>query len=150
MAMLVSGSLGVGAAYIMTLSARLQTAAAVLMILGIPTMMIGIMMLGARRRGSIGALRIPFAAVWLIVVCGFLTALFLPPDTVAMPHIFAGVPRRAAIILYGIGLLPLLGMPLAYAATFDDFTLSETELARLRADAQAIVDAEHTASRVAT
>lgn len=144
MTMLVAGSLGLGAAYAMAfLAAGMQTAAPVLMIISIPTMMIGIMMLGAARKGSIGALWFPFAAVWLIVVLGFFAALFLPPETVALPHMFGGIPRRAAIVLYGIGLLPLLGMPLAYAATFDDFTLSEAELARLRERARSIIEAEN-------
>jgi hypothetical protein len=48
-----------------------------------------------------------------------------------------GLPRRAAIVLYGIGLLPLFVLPVAYALTFDEMTLSEEDLERVRRAAAA-------------
>jgi hypothetical protein len=59
-----------------------------------------------------------------------------------------GLPRRAAIVIYVIGLLPLFAMPFAYAATFDDATLSADDLARLRADADAILEQEKQGARL--
>jgi len=41
-------------------------------------------------------------------------------------------------VLIGIGLLPLLVLPLAYALTFDEMTLSEADLARVRDAARAL------------
>ena len=40
-------------------------------------------------------------------------------------------------MLLGIGLLPLLVLPIAYALTFDDMTLSEADLERVREAARA-------------
>jgi hypothetical protein len=37
------------------------------------------------------------------------------------------------VILYGIGLLPVLVLPVAYGLTFDAATLSEADLERVRA-----------------
>ena len=47
-----------------------------------------------------------------------------------------------AIVLFGVGLLPLLAVPLAYALTFDDQTLSEEDLERVRRAAAARRGAE--------
>jgi hypothetical protein len=44
-----------------------------------------------------------------------------------------GLPLRAAIIMYGIGLFPAFIIPAAYALAFDRHTLSEADLARVRA-----------------
>jgi hypothetical protein len=112
------------------------------MIASIATMLLAIMMLGASREGGVGRLLGPFIAVWALLIAGFLAALWLPLETATSPHLVLGIPRRSALILYGIGMLPLLGMPLAYAFTFDDFTLSESELARLRAAALEIIEQE--------
>jgi hypothetical protein len=114
------------------------TAAVVLMIVCIATMMVSVMTLGAARGGHAGRLAAPFAAVWIIVVVGFVAALLLPAETLSQPALWFGVPRRTALVLYGVGLLPLLGLPLAYAATFDHFTLSDEHLTMLRARAAEI------------
>ena len=47
--------------------------------------------------------------------------------------LWLGLPPRAAVVLYVIGFLPVLVLPLAYALTFDALTLSEADLARARA-----------------
>ena len=46
--------------------------------------------------------------------------------------IWLGLPRRAAILIYGIGLLPVFLLPIAYAMTFDRVTLSDADLASFR------------------
>ena len=45
-------------------------------------------------------------------------------------------------MLYGIGVLPLIVMPIAYALTFDDATLSAADLDALRARAREIIAQE--------
>jgi hypothetical protein len=91
------------------------------------------MTLGSAREGrGVGRLLLPFAFVWLILAGGFTAALLLPPEG-ATPRLFAGLPLGAAIIIYGVGLLPVLALPLAYALTFDDLTLSDADLERVRA-----------------
>ncbi|MBA2239290.1 MAG: hypothetical protein H0W24_11405, partial [Lysobacter sp.] len=50
----------------------------------------------------------------------------------AEPLLF-GLPQRAAIIVYGVGLLPTLVLPVAYALTFEAQTLRDEDLERVRA-----------------
>jgi hypothetical protein len=95
--------------------------------------MLATMVLGAarsgRRNAGLGGLAIPFLVAFLLVAGGFILALVLP--AAGEPLVF-GLPRRAAVILYGIGLLPLFVLPVAYALTFDEMTLSEDDLERVR------------------
>lgn len=103
------------------------------MVLGLATMIVALMALGAtRRRGRIGRLAIPFAFTFLVIVGCFGSALALPADG-ASARLILGLPVRAALVIYGVGLLPMLVLPLAYALTFDALTLSESDLAQVRA-----------------
>jgi hypothetical protein len=117
-------------------------AAVPLLIVSIATMMVSTMIIGVSRGGSIGRLALPFAFAWLVMVVGFLAVFLMPAETAAAPALFLGLPRRAAIVLYGVGLLPLFAMPFAYALTFEDATLSEADLDRLRSEATAILARE--------
>ncbi|HXG72564.1 MAG TPA: hypothetical protein VNJ04_18325 [Gemmatimonadaceae bacterium] len=92
------------------------------------TMTIGAVRTG-KRNGGLGRLIVPFAIVLVILLGAFTLALTLPA---AGEPLLLGVPRRAAIVLYGIGLLPLFILPAAYALTFDEMTLTEDDLARVR------------------
>jgi len=55
-----------------------------------------------------------------------------------------GFPLRAAIVIYGVGLVPLVMLPVVYAMTFDEMTLSEDDLARVR-EVRARLDAGRSA-----
>lgn len=104
-----------------------------LMALALPVTMVALMLLGVVRHDRrLGRLRAPVVLVLLLVAGGFLLALGLPPDRVDGP-LWLGLPPRAAVILYGVGLLPLFILPVAYALTFDDLTLSDADIARVRA-----------------
>jgi hypothetical protein len=70
-----------------------------------------------------------FALTLVLLVGGFVLALVLPSTD---EPLLLGLPRRAAVVLYGVGLLPVLILPVAYAMTFDESALSEEALARLR------------------
>ena len=110
-----------------------------LFVLGIAGLMVSMMWLGARRPGrGVGRLVLPFAFVFLVLVGGFGLVLLLPPADPADPVLWLGLPPRAAIVLYGIGLLPVLVLPVAYAMTFDELTLSEADLERVRAARRAM------------
>lgn len=109
-----------------------------LMIAAVATQMVSVAGLGASRAGKLGKVALPLAAAWIIMVLFFGLALALPADTASAPHLLLGLPRRTALILFGVGLLPLLAMPLAYALTFDQMTLSEEQLRQLRAEAARI------------
>ena len=91
------------------------------------------MTLGAARTGRpLGGLRrvlAPFAAVLLILLGAFAAALLLPP---AAEPLLLGLPRRAAIVLYGIGIMPALILPITYALTFDELTLGDEDIERVR------------------
>jgi hypothetical protein len=112
-----------------------------LLALGIPSALGGIMVLGATREGSgVGRLAIPFAFVIVTLAVGFCLALALPASEGPDAKLWLGLPLRAAIVVYGIGLLPIVVLPVAYALTFETQTLSSEdvervrELGRLRAD----------------
>jgi len=94
--------------------------------------MVSVMVMGAARPGrTLGALGPVFGAVFVLLAAAFALALLLPPET-AGSALWLGLPRRAAILIYGIGLLPVVLLPVAYAATFDRVTLSDADLARFR------------------
>ena len=103
-----------------------------------PTAMVATMMLGAARAGrpcgGLTRLVVPLIATLIVVAGAFTLALLLPGG--AEPP-FLGLPRRAAMILFGVGLVPVLILPLAYALTFDELTLGEDDLERARAAARA-------------
>ncbi len=104
-----------------------------LMAVMMPVAMFAMMTLGAVRdvRG-LGPLAVPFVLVLGLVAGGFVVALALPPETVDTP-LLLGLPRRAAVILFGVGLLPLFVLPIVYALTFDRLTLDDDDIARVRA-----------------
>ena len=107
------------------------------------------MALGAARgRAGIGKLKIPFAFVFFVLAGGFCLALGLPDETVNSP-LWLGLPLRAAIVIYGIGLLPIVVLPVAYALTFDTQTLSQSDIDRVRDLAKEIADGRTKAEEAA-
>ena len=103
-----------------------------LLALGIPTSIGGIIVLGAARgRGGVGRLWMPIAFVTLTLAAGFALALGLPANESASSTLWLGLPLRAAIIIYGIGIFPAIVLPVAYAVTFETQTLSDEDVARV-------------------
>jgi hypothetical protein len=108
--------------------------AAWLLALGIPVSVGAIMILGAARgERGIGPLRIPFIFVIAILTIGFCAALALPATESSTSRLWLGLPARAAVIIYVIGLLPIVVLPVAYAVTFRTQTLTAEDVARVRA-----------------
>jgi hypothetical protein len=106
--------------------------------IGTAVVMVAASALGAARAGTgIGRLKLPFAITFVIVAGGFAAVLSMPAPDAANPTLFLGLPAGAAIVILGIGILPLLVLPIAYALTFEDMTLSEADLARVREAARA-------------
>lgn len=104
-----------------------------LLAIGIPAALVAIMALGATRGArGLGSLKLPFAFVFVVLAAGFCLALALPATEQNADTIVLGLPLRAAVIIYGIGLLPIVILPVAYAITFDTQTLSEDDVARVR------------------
>jgi hypothetical protein len=103
-----------------------------LMAIGTASLVVSMMVMGAARPQGIGWLWAPFAFVFVVLAGGFCLALWLSPAEPGTPDLWFGLPIRAAIILYGVGLLPLLAVPVAYALTFDRMTLTADDLIRVR------------------
>ena len=100
-----------------------------------------LMALGAMRHD-----RLPRSLAWLFVglfvLCAgaFVVALALPAREGVGGPLLLGLPLRTAIVVYGVGVLPIFVLPFAYALTFDASTLSDDDLRRVR-DAYALVRA---------
>ena len=106
------------------------------------------MILGAARgRRGIGPLKIPFAFVVAMLVIGFGAALALPATEGPLSTLWLGLPARAAIVIYGVGLLPIVVLPIAYALTFETQTLSAEDVERVRALARENQAARETTAR---
>lgn len=95
------------------------------------TIIVSIMILGAARRGRIGSLWFPFLIV-LVLVSGGLCVLLALPAAGPGDELFLGLPLPAAILLYGVGFLPTLVVPVAYALTFERLTLGHDDMARVK------------------
>lgn len=104
-----------------------------LLAIGIPLAIGAIMILGATRgRRGIGPLKIPFAFVVVTLAAGFCAALMLPENESASSTLWLGLPARAAIVIYGIGLFPTILLPIAYALTFESQTLTAEDVEQVR------------------
>ena len=104
-----------------------------LLAVGIPVALGAVMILGAARgRMGIGPLKYPFAFVVVVLAIGFCAALALPATESPLSKLWLGLPARAAIVIYGIGLLPIIVLPVAYALTFETQTLSAEDVERVR------------------
>jgi hypothetical protein len=104
-----------------------------LLALGIPLALGAIMVLGAARgRTGVGRLKYPFVFVVAVLAIGFCAALALPAAESSLSRLWLGLPARAAIVIYGIGLLPIVVLPVAYALTFDAQTLNAEDIERVR------------------
>lgn len=108
--------------------------AAWLLALGIPLSIGAIMILGAARGNhGVGSLKGPFAFVTVVLAVGFCAVLLMPANESASSSLWLGLPARAAIVIYGVGLLPTIVLPIAYAMTFETQTLRAEDLERIRA-----------------
>lgn len=94
--------------------------------------LVATMALGAEKNGRIGWLALPFAFTLVVIAGGFSWVLALPPVDPADPTLWLGLPPRAAIVIYGIGILPFFVIPTAYARSFERQTLTPDDLERVR------------------
>jgi len=144
LAALVAGTLLIAAAYAAQMLLGSAPAwAPWAYLVGMSTSMLAMLVLGAARsRAGVGRLALPIAVIYLLLLVGFGMALTLAPETTADARLWLGLPRRAAIVLYGIGVLPLFLLPIAYALTFESMTLREEDMVRVaqaRRDREALV-----------
>jgi hypothetical protein len=103
------------------------------------------MILGAARgTHGVGPLKIPFAFVIVTLAVGFCAALIMPATESPASTLWLGLPARAAIVIYGIGLLPIVVLPVAYALTFESQTLTAADIERVRSLAREIAERNQT------
>ena len=135
---IVVSTMAIGVAYASAFARRGVPAwAGWLFAAGVTGALLATLALGAMRRDrGLGRLVGPFALMTGMLGAGFV-AVFVLPDAQAAEPLLLGLPRRAAIVLYGIGLLPTLVLPVAYALTFEDQTLRPEDLARVLEAARA-------------
>lgn len=120
--------------YVVVIVGGSHTLAAWMLALGSTTMIAGLMALGAARStGRFRDLAFPVVFTFLIVAGSFALALLLPANEGPRSRLVLGLPLRAAIVIYGVGILPMFVLPFYYARTFERLTLSEEDLARFRA-----------------
>jgi drug/metabolite transporter (DMT)-like permease len=88
--------------------------------------------LGSARHGRPS--RTPWVLGLLAVVLlgGFGAMILLPPPDPENPVLWLGLPPGAAVLIYGVGLLPFFLAPISYALTFEEWTLREEDLERVR------------------
>lgn len=133
---LIGSTLMIAAAYASALTGSAGPApwAPWMFALGVPGAVVGIMVMGAGRgrTGGVGRLIVPMMFVGLALTSGFGLALGLPANEGATSALVLGLPLRAAIIMYGIGLMPIVVLPVAYALTFETQTLNAADIERVR------------------
>jgi hypothetical protein len=93
-----------------------------------------LMALGAVRHDTMPrALAWTFVGLFVLCAGAFVVALLLPAREGAGGPLLLGLPLRTAIVLYTVGVIPIGVLPFAYALTFESSTLSESDIARVRA-----------------
>lgn len=120
-AVLTIGALAVLGAYALSLVAD-SNVAPWLLAAGATLVLTGLGLLGAGERA-------PRLAAAVLIACaltfaGFATALLLKPHAVGGPLLF-GIPRATTLLLLLTGLVPLVMLPLAYAALFKSEALAD-------------------------
>jgi hypothetical protein len=107
--------------------------ASIALAIGANGVVMTLMAIGAVRRDTLPrSLVWTFVGIFLVCAGAFVIALVLPAREGPDGPLFLGFPLRTAIVLYGVGVVPIAVLPLAYALTFESSTLSEDDLRRVR------------------
>ena len=96
--------------------------------------LMSLMALGAMRRDTLPrVLVLTFVGMFVLCAGAFCFALAMPANEGVGGALLLGLPQRTAIILYGVGVVPIFVLPFAYALTFDENTLNDRDLEQVRA-----------------
>ncbi len=133
---LVGGLLAQLAAYVIAMVVEPEHAGvAWLAVVGISTSLSGTLVIGTVRNNALT--RPAMLAAWvllLVPLLAFGAALMLPVESLPDPLVL-GLPRRAALVLLVVGVLPLFVLPLAYASDSSNDPLDAEALRALRTEA---------------
>ena len=124
----------VAAAYVLAfLPGGAPPSAAWGLVLGSAGALASLMALGAARAGRVrrGAV-VACALTFVVVAAAFGAALLLPANEGPHAPLLLGLPVRTAIVIYGVGLVPLVFLPVIYALQFDADAPTDDELERIR------------------
>jgi hypothetical protein len=91
---------------------------------------VALIVVAVARKGRLGLVGLPLIGLLLFLEACALGMLVLRGRVLDGPW-FGGLPLAAAIQLYGLWLVPLLLVALAYGLTFDRFELRQEDLDRL-------------------
>ena len=80
---------------------------------------VGLFFLGAATRDALTrGIAALLVALGILLFGAFAAALALTPGAGATEPLLLGLPRRLAIVFYGVGFVPLFVLPVAFARTF--------------------------------
>jgi hypothetical protein len=91
---------------------------------------VALIVVAVARKGRLGLVGLPLIGLLLFLEACALGMLVLRGRVLDGPW-FGGLPLAAAIQLYGLWLVPLLLVALAYGLTFDRFELRQEDIDRL-------------------
>jgi hypothetical protein len=115
--LLAAGAAAIGLAYAAPIATgTAPTWAPWLLAFGGAACMVGLFVVGAASRGPVR----PFVgwlltALFVVIFAAFGTALSMPVPPAGTEAIVLGLPKRLAIVFYGIGVLPLVILPVVFA-----------------------------------
>jgi hypothetical protein len=100
-------------AYALAFTSMRATVAPVSMLAGLTFTCMGALALGAPRS------RLALAGIALtgLLLAGTVGASLVAPPPTADATLWLGLPRATALVVYGVGVLPLVILPLVYALT---------------------------------
>jgi hypothetical protein len=106
-----------------------------LMALGVSGLTASVMALGALRgRSSSRTLAPLLVAAFAVIFASLAAGLILAPALAPGARLLFGLPLPAAIVVYGVGIVPLLVLPIVYARTFDESRLNADGIRRRAAE----------------
>lgn len=109
--------------------------APIMLAVGANGVILTLMAIGAMRRDTLPrSLAWTFIGLFVLCAGAFVAALLMPAHEGVGGALLLGLPLRTAILLYGVGVVPIAVLPFAYAWTFDSSTLNDEDLARVRAE----------------
>jgi hypothetical protein len=103
----------------------------VAMITGAAFTLGGTLVLGAWRGHNTAMIAATAIFLVVVVIAGFSLPLVLAPES-STGALLLGLPVRAAIEIYGVGLLPIVVLPFVFAREFNTADLDQASLAALR------------------
>ena len=95
-----------------------------------PLFPVALILVGASRRSGIGPIGLPLVLVTILLEGGLIVLWFLRGRVMDVPWI-GGLPLAAVVQILALWVLPFVVVVVAFARTFESFTLTEKDLERL-------------------